>query len=86
MTIPLIVFLYLYLLFVFIWLIFSLVALYHMMRYGQVNLITFMATLAYIAGAAAILFFSYEYLSRIDWSVGLTIFQGGAGLFGANNF
>ena len=86
MTIPLIGFLFLYLLFVFVWLIFSLVALYHMMKYGQINFITFITTFAYLAGAAMILFFSYEYLSQIDWSVGLTIFQGGAGAFGTSNF
>jgi len=33
-----------------------------------------------------LLFFSYQYLIPIDWSVGLTILQGGAGVFGTNNF
>lgn len=86
MTIPLIGFLFLYLLFVFVWLIFSLVALYHIMKYGQINFTTFFASFAYIAGSALILFLSYGYLSQIDWSVGLTILQGGAGIFGVNNF
>lgn len=86
MTIPLIGFLFLYLLFVFVWLIFSLVALYHIIRYGQINFTTFFASFAYIVGSAMILFLSYGYLSQIDWSVGLTIFQGGAGVFGVNNF
>lgn len=86
MAIPLIIFLILYCLFVFVWLIFSLVALYHMIKYGQINFTTFITTFAYLAGSAVILFLSYEYLSRIDWSVGLTIFQGGAGIFGVNNF
>lgn len=86
MTIPLIAFLFLYLLFVFIWLIFSLIALYHIIKYGQINFTTFLITFAYIAGSIIILFLSYEYLSRIDWSAGLTILQGGAGIFGVNNF
>lgn len=86
MTIPLIGFLFLYLLFIFIWLIFSLIALYHIIRYGQINFTTFITTFIYIAGSAIILFLSYGYLSRIDWSVGLTIFQSGAGIFGVNNF
>jgi len=86
MTIPLIGFLYLYFLFVFVWLIFSLIALYHMIKYGQINFTTFIVTFAYLAGSAMILFLSYEYLSRIDWSAGLTIFQGGVGIFGVNNF
>jgi len=86
MTIPLIAFLFLYLIFVFIWLIFSLVALFHMIRYGQINFTTFLTTFAYIAGSTIILFLSYNYLSRIDWGVGLTILQGGAGLFGVDKF
>lgn len=86
MTIPLIGFLFLYLLFVFVWLIFSLIALYHMIKYGQMNFTTFFTSFAYIAGSALILFLSYGYLSQIDWNVGLTIFQGGAGMFGVNNF
>jgi len=86
MTIPLIIFLYLYLLFVFIWLIFSLVALFHMIRYGQINFLTFISTFAYIGGSIMILSLSYNYLSQIDWNVGLTILQGGAGIFGTNNF
>lgn len=86
MTIPLIGFLFLYLLFVFIWLIFSLIALYHIIKYGQINFTTFLAALAYIAGSAIILFLSYGYLSQIDWNVSLTVFQGDAGIFGVNNF
>ncbi|MBI2459566.1 MAG: hypothetical protein HYV53_03385 [Parcubacteria group bacterium] len=86
MTIPLIGFLFLYLLFVFVWLIFSLIALYHMIKYGQMNFTTFFTSFAYLAGSALILFLSYGYLSQIDWNVGLTIFQGGAGMFGVNNF
>lgn len=86
MTIPLIGFLFLYLLFVAVWLIFSLIALYHIIRYGQINFTTFLATFTYIAGSSLILFLSYGYLSRIDWSVGLTVFQGDAGIFGVNNF
>lgn len=86
MTIPLIGFLYLYLLFVAFWLIFSLIALYHILRYGQINFTTFIAAFAYLAVAAIILNFSYQTLSQIDWSAGLTIFQGRAGAFGVDYF
>ncbi|MBI4779411.1 hypothetical protein HY797_03090 [Candidatus Falkowbacteria bacterium] len=86
MTIPLIAFLFLYLLFVFIWLIFSLIALYHILRYGQISFTTFFTTFIYIVGAVIMFYFSFIYLSQIDWSVGLTIFQRGAGIFGVNNF
>ena len=86
MTIPLIAFLFLYLLFIVVWLIFSFVALFHIVKYGQVSFGTFIAAFIYIVGSVAILFFSYEYLSQIDWSVGLTIFQGGTDMFGVNRF
>lgn len=78
MTIPLIAFLYLYLLFVFVWLIFSLIALYHILRYGQINFTTFLAAFVYAAAAAVMLNLSYRQLSQIDWSLGLAVFQGGA--------
>ncbi|MFA5359986.1 MAG: hypothetical protein WC349_03460 [Patescibacteria group bacterium] len=86
MTIPLIAFLFLYLLFLVVWLIFSLIALFHIIRYGQVSFGTFIAAFLYIAGSIVILFFSYQYLSQIDWSIGLTIFQGGNDIFGTNKF
>lgn len=86
MTIPLIGFLFLYFLFIFVWLIFSLIALYHIIIYGQINFTTSLVSSAYLAGSIIILFLSYKYLSGIDWSVGLTIFQGGADIFGINNF
>lgn len=86
MTIPLIAFLFFYLLFVFVWLIFSLIALYHMIKYGQINFTTFLTIFIYIGISIILLFLSYQYLSRIDWNVGLTIFQGGSSLFGSNNF
>lgn len=86
MTIPLIAFLYLYLLFVFIWFIFSLIAFYHMIRYGQIGFINFMASLAYFAVSTIILFLSFQFLSQIDWSAALTISQGGVQFFGSNNF
>lgn len=85
MTIPLIAFLYLYLLFVLIWLVFSLIAFYHIIRYGQISLASFIAAFAYLAVSAVILYLSYQYLSRIDWSVDLTIFQVGVNFFGASN-
>ena len=86
MTIPLIAFLYLYLLFLAVWLIFSLIALYHLLRFGHVNSATFFTAFFYLAGSVMLLFFSYQYLIPIDWSVGLTILQGGAGVFGLSNF
>jgi hypothetical protein len=56
------------------------------MRYGQINFGTFLAAFIYLAGSAMILFLSYQYLIQIDWSIGLTIFQGGVDMFGVNRF
>jgi hypothetical protein len=86
MTIPLIAFFYLYLLFVFIWLIFNFIAFYHIIKYGQIGFMSFLVSLGYLAVSAVILFLSYQFLSQIDWEVGLTVFQGGVNFFGANNF
>ena len=86
MSISLIVFLYLYLLFVFIWLIFSLIALYHIVIYGQIGFISLLAISIYLAASVVILYLSYQYLSRIDWSIAINIFQGGLQFFIPNNF
>jgi len=86
MTIPLIAFLYLYLFFVLIWLIFSAIAFYHIIKYGQINFVSLLAVALYLAASAVILFLSYQFLSRVDWNAGLTVFQGGVNFFGSNNF
>ncbi len=86
MTIPLISVLFLYLLFVVVWIIFSFIALFHIIKYGQVNFLTFFTTFIYIAGSIVILYLSYGYLSQIDWEIGLTIFQGSTNMFGVSNF
>jgi ABC-type maltose transport system permease subunit len=86
MSIPLVAFLYLYLLFILVWLVFSLIALYHIMHYGQIGFTSFIATFIYLAGAVVILYLSYQYLSQIDWNVGITIFRGSFNFFGPSNF
>jgi hypothetical protein len=86
MTIPLIAFFYLYLLFVLAWLVFTIIALYHIIRFGQISFMSFTVTLAYLVFSAVILSFSYAFLSQMDWTVGLTVFQGGVNFFGSNNF
>lgn len=84
MSFPIVAFLILYLLFAAIWLIFSLIALYHIIKYGQVNFFTFLAAFAYLAGSFFILYFSYLYLNKIDWGANLTIIQTGSSLFGSD--
>jgi hypothetical protein len=86
MTIPVVAFLYLYLLFVLVWLIFSLIALYHMIKYGQIGLVSILAVLVYLAVCLAILDLSYQYLSPIDWDAELTILRGGFQSFSPVNY
>jgi len=42
--------------------------------------------MAYLMATMAVLFLSYEYLSQIDWEVGLTVLQGGFQFFGSSSF
>ena len=86
MTIPIIAFFYLYLLFVLVWLIFSVIALYHMVKYGQINAASILATIGYLAFSVVILYLSYQFFVRIDWNVGLTISQGGVNFFGSTDY
>jgi len=86
MTIPLIAFLYLYLLFILVWLIFTVIAFYHIIRYGQIGFISISVMLLYLVVTTAILYLSFQYLSRIDWQIGLTVLQGGFQFFGSSGF
>lgn len=75
MSFPLFYLLVIYLLFLAIWLIFSLIAVYHMMRFGFINFVTFFAIFFYIAGAVIMLNISYNFLIPIDWLINVSIFN-----------
>ncbi|MFH1232669.1 MAG: hypothetical protein V1651_02265 [Patescibacteria group bacterium] len=75
MQFPLFYLLIIYLFFLAVWLIFSLIAVYHMIRFGFLNFTTFFVTFFYIAVAAIMLNASYNYLIPIDWSVNVSMFQ-----------
>ncbi len=75
MTFSLSFFLFVYILFLLLWGIFSLVAIYHMFRFGFLNFTTFFTTFIYIAISVLILFFSYQYVSQIDWGLNVTLFE-----------
>lgn len=76
MTFSLSILLYLYFVFLAVWLIFSLTAIYHMVKFGFVNFTTFFATFVFIGGAIFLLAQSYNYLSLIDWGMNAVIFEG----------
>lgn len=60
-------------LFLFLFGFFSLVALYHMLRFGEKNFLTFIVTFLYIAVSAIILFAAWLSLQTIDWTVPLFV-------------
>ena len=65
-----------YLLFLLLWLIFSLVAVYHMIKFGFKNFTTFFTTFIFVAVSLALLVVSYNFLIQIDWDASVSIFQG----------
>lgn len=75
MAFPLYYFLLIYLLFILLWLIFGLVAIYHMIKFGFKNFTTFFATFMFIGVSIFMLSESYNYLSRIDWEMNVIVFE-----------
>ena len=55
-------------LFLLLFAFFSFVALYHMLRFGEKNFLTFLATFLYIAVSALILFAAWTALQTVDWT------------------
>jgi len=74
MTFPLYIFLIIYLVFLLGWLIFSFIAIYHMFKYGFLNLTTFFTVFVYIVVSFLMLAVSYKYLSQVDWQTNVTLF------------
>ena len=68
MTIPLIFFLWFYLLATLIVLLFGLSSLYHLLKFGFLSHASVVMTFLLIAGTLLILFFSYRVLSVFDWT------------------
>ncbi len=75
MTFPLYYFLLIYSLFILLWLIFSLAAVYHMIKFSFKNFTSFFATFIFIGVSIFILMESYNYLSRIDWEMNVIVFE-----------
>lgn len=82
MSFPLVIFLYIYFAFLFVWLIFSAVGVYHLVKYGFLNFMTFFSLFAYAAVSFLILAVSYDYIREVDWNITVSIFQG---IFNSNS-
>lgn len=76
MTFKLSILLIPYLLFLFLWLFFSLVAVYHMIKFGFKNFTTFFTTFIFVAVSLVLLVVSYNFLIQIDWDTSVSIFKG----------
>ncbi len=80
MSISLSVLLYIYFTFLFFWAIFSLVALYHMIKFSFKSFTSFLSIIVYLSGSLGILAVSYFFISQIDWSreIFFSIFNSGS--------
>ncbi len=67
MSFPLTYLLIPYLVFVGVWLILSIVALYHIIRFGGKKVGAMLLAVFYIAGSIGLITVSYTELSFIDW-------------------
>ena len=63
-----IIFLYAYLAFLLVIFVLSLFAVYHILRFGQQNIITLVMTFLYIAVAAIIIVLTISVITTIDWT------------------
>ncbi len=71
MQIQLSIFLYIYLAFLVLWLSFSVTALYHMLKFGFKNFVSYMSVFLYLAVSLIILGASFFYISQTNWSTNL---------------
>jgi len=67
-------FLYVYYAFLFVWFLFFLVSVYHMLKFGFKNFITPLTTFVFIGFALILLFVSFSFIASIDWSAEISIF------------
>jgi len=76
MSFPLYYILCAYLFFLFIWLIFSIVGVFHILKFGFINFLTFSSVFFYIAISLIMLVVSYNLIIGIDWGINITILNG----------
>ncbi len=75
MTFSLSILLIPYLLFLLLWLIFSIVSVYHMMKFGFKNFTTFFTTFIFIGISILMLTTAYDFIEQIDWKTQITILE-----------
>ena len=75
MSFTLSIFLIPYTIFLLLWFIISIVAVYHMLKFGFKNFTTFATTILFVGVSVAMLYFSYTYIIEIDWQTEITLFS-----------
>ncbi|PIP29490.1 hypothetical protein COX27_01160 [Candidatus Kuenenbacteria bacterium CG23_combo_of_CG06-09_8_20_14_all_36_9] len=73
MSIPIFIFLILYLFVVLIFLIFTFFNIYHSWRFGMNSFTNFFSIFIYLSALAVIFFFSYNFIKTIDWTASINI-------------
>lgn len=76
MAISLSIFLYLYYASVMLWALFSLVGIYHIVKFSQIGLVSLLSVIIYVGGSLGILNLSYYFLSQVDWEAPVAILGG----------
>ena len=76
MTFQLSLLLFIYLGFIVVWLIFFMIALFHMLKFGFKNFMTLFMTFIFAGIAVLMVMASSAFISQIDWSSEVTILNG----------
>lgn len=82
-SIPLYIFLVPYALVVFVFALFSLINLFHLVKFGEGIFADFIATAFYLGVSVLIFYVSWQYLGKFNWQETIDIgLQSGNQLFG----
>lgn len=76
LTFHLSILLYIYAFFLLIWLVFFLVSIYHMVKFGFRSLTAYFTTVIFISVSVLMIAVSAYYITGIDWTAEITVFQG----------
>lgn len=74
----LMIFLIIYLILAALFFVYALFSLYHIFRFGHFDAASYFMTGLFIGGYLLLLFVSFVFLSGIDWSSTLNVFNAGS--------
>ncbi|EKE07501.1 MAG: hypothetical protein ACD_18C00065G0003 [uncultured bacterium] len=75
LAIPFYIILFLYLIFLCVFFIFSLINFYHIISTGSLNFTSFVVTFLITALSILTLYYTWEVISTVDWSRDLVLFD-----------